>query len=381
MSARRFRGKTLTAALAEARGALGQDMVLLGSRTTKQGVEVTAGRPQSRKGMRSLFEAMRADRGVERALALDRESIEATSGEHAVLLNLPVARAAASTLARPVDPRAAVDLLALDVLPPAAPLLSEAGSAPRSPMATAAERLELPPDVAARLVSAAGVGDAAWGRLVEFLDHRWPVPAFEGGTLAFLGPAASGRSTLLRGLARSAAARAEGEVVLLRVGFPRRPARADRVEGVTVLAANHPTEVRRHLVGARDAACVLVDLPSVDLESRAERRALARMVGAVERQAPGVPLHAVLPARWSARECVRALESFDSFDLGGVAWTFLDQVADPGTVVATTFRVDRPPSFLHGDPVGLGEQSGAASWESVVEWLSELGPRTDVTKA
>lgn len=373
MPARTYRAASLTAALGAVRESLGSDAVIVSVSESESGAEVVAAVSPSRKGTRKLFEKTRAWRsGRSAAMAVGAEMVGAAE---------PVSLGS-EEFVPPKEP------LRAPVRSPAARAGLQGGASlrvvgapiPSSPIATALEAMDLPPDLAARIASVAGRGPLGWERVLAWLESGWPVPgptvARHGRpqAFAFVGPEGVGRSTLIRGIASRAVIDEPGRVVMLQVGFPGRPvnplAEHAAPVGVEVRRANHPGELRDVVFDHQDVSAVLLDLPSVDVHDAGERRALFRFVESARRACPEIGWHAVLSARWSARESVRALDALDLIPLAGVAWTFLDRVADPGTLLATTLRTDIPPSFLHGGRSGTGEHSGAASWDSVVDWLS-----------
>jgi flagellar biosynthesis GTPase FlhF len=380
MSARMFRAQSLPAALAAVRLELGDDAVIVSVDERELTTEVVAVTSRQRKGMRQLFERVRAARQQEHAPAL------AVGAEHVAVAS--VAPAGADD-ADDADDLELPEPVADDHVPPAerAGILSRPGlrvvgserTAP-SPISRALDAMDLPPDLAARVASAAGRGPLGWERVLSWLERGWPIPEPPTSrpgcpqAVAFLGGAHVGRSTLIRGLASRAVLDEPGRVVIVQLGFPGRPVQPmDELSapiGVEVRRANHPGELRQVVLDHQDVSAVLLDLPSVDVHDRGERAALARFVAATNRACPQVSWHAVLPATWSTREATRAVRALEFAQLRGIAWTFLDRVADPGTVIATTLRADVAPSFMHGEPRGNGEHSGSARWDGIVDWLS-----------
>ena len=385
MSARTFRAKSLVDALRAVRAELGDSAVIVQTTETAAGVEVRAMTTTSRRGMRQMLQRMQAQReraespeAVDEALAETVLPVAAGAG-HVVLATPSVAPGDDLELPDPVAEtwvpaatRAGMDgVPGLQVVRDIAPR--------RSPIATALEGMDLPPDLAARLAAAAGRGPLGWERILAWLERGWPAPEPHLGrvgrptALAFVGPEGAGRSTLIRGLASRAVIDEPGRVVMVQIGFPGRRvdprSELDAPVGVELRRANHPHELRHVVLDHGDVSAVLLDLPAIDVHDPAERQALQRFVQSAQKACPEVEWHAVLSARWSTREATRTLRALDFVPLRGAAWTFLDRVADPGTVIATTLRTDVPPSFLHGDGRGDGESSGAATWDSIVDWL------------
>jgi len=255
-----------------------------------------------------------------------------------------------------------------------------AGPGRTSPVAGTLMRLEFPPDLAAKITTIAGRDRDAWCRILAWLERVHPtVPLREPDdgpmALGFMGGRSTGRSTLVRGLAARAALEQPGRIVWLQVGFPaRRAAPIDDLLaplGVDHRIANHPRDLTDIAAEHGDVSAVLVDLPGIDLYADGERRALARYVRACRAVWPGIAWHAVAPATWSLRGVVRSLEPQAALGAVGVAWTWLDRVVDPGTIIAATIRTGLAPSFLHGDPVGEGDTSRVARWEELVDWLEQ----------
>jgi|GEM_PF-2496627 len=374
MSARTYRAESLSAALSAVRMDLGDEAVIVSVKEGSSVTEVVAAASRSRKGMRQLFERVRANKAQPAAMAVGAEHVAM-----ATLSPIPIDDDDDLELPEPLP----------DLGSPAEragmagrPGLRVVGSSrtPASPIAQALDGMDLPPDLAARVAAAAGHGPLGWERVLSWLERGWPVPeppvarVGRPQALAFLGPQSVGRSTLIRGLAARAVIDEPGRVVIVQLGFPGRPidpiSELSAPIGVEVRRANHPGELRRVVFDHQDVSAVLLDLPSADIHDAGERAALARFVAAATRACPEVNWHAVLPANWSTREATRTLRALEFAPLRGIAWTFLDRVADPGTVIATTLRTDLPPSFLSGDRAGSGEHSGAADWDGIVDWLS-----------
>ncbi len=392
MSARTFRAVTLVDALRAVRAELGESAVIMSTAESAVGVEVTAMASTSRRGMRRMLERLQASR--ERSYEVFEEEalpVAAGGGGHVVL--------ASSQPATPDDDLELPEPVADNWVPAATragmdgvPGLQVVRDAPlrKAPIAAAFRDMDLPPDLAARLTAAAGRGPLGWERVLSFLERGWPTPDAHLGrvgrpvALAFVGPNGVGRSTLIRGLASRAVIDEPGRVVIVQVGFPGRRldprTELDAPVGVELRRAHHPHELRSVVLDHSDVSAVLLDLPTIDVHDPGERQALDRFVQAAERSCPEVEWHAVLSARWSTREATRTLRALDFVSLRGAAWTHLDRVADPGTVIATTLRTDVPPSFLHGDGTGDGSSSGAATWDSIVDWLKTEAGRS-VTKS
>jgi len=371
MSARTYRAGSLGAALAAVRRALGEDAVIVETRESASGVEVVAAGARRRRGMLELYQRARAAQAAV-PLAAGAESVVYAhpAGDDDLELPEPVEEGRAPTAAERAGLISRPRLRAVG-----------SGSGP-SPIAAALDAIDLPPDLSARIAAAAGRGPLGWERVLSWMERQWPIPEVPVGrpgrpsAMAFIGPQGSGRSTLVRGLAARAVIDEPGRVVMVQMGFPGRPLRPrdelDAPVGAEVRVANHPSELGRIVHDHRDVSAVLLDLPSVDLHDPGAVRALQRFVGAASRACPSIAWHGVLPARWSIREACYSLSALDFVPLAGVAWTHLDVVQDPGTVVATTLRMDLPPTFLHGDRDGTGAQSGTASWDSLVDWLSAV---------
>ena len=338
-----FSAPTVPEALARVRARLGESAVIVAVRQGARGAEVDAQRSRPRAGLRRLLEG-------------DAGSTSRTLP--------PPSRAIAGPGRPPAGP-------GLRVL---------AGPGRTSPVAGTLMRLEFPPDLAAKITTIAGRDPDAWSRILAWLERVHPTvpPASpEAGpmVLGFVGGRATGRSTLVRGLAARAALEQPGRIVWVQVGFPAR--RASPIDdllaplGVDHRIANHPRELEAIAVEHGDVSAVLLDLPGIDLFVPGERRALARYVSGCRAVWPAVCWSAVVPATWSLRGVVRSLQQQAALGATGVAWTWLDRVADPGTIIAATIRSGLSPSFLHGDPLGDGDSSRVASWDELVTWLRE----------
>ncbi len=381
MSARTFRAVNLVSALRAVRAELGDSAVIMSTVESAQGVEVKAMTATSRRGMRRMLERLQAQRDrAEQEAEEEALPVAAGGGGHVVL--------ASPSEPLPEDDLELPEPVEDSYVPAAtragldgAPGLQVVRDAPprKTPIAAALRDMDLPPDLAARLTKVAGRGPLGWERILAFLERGWPSPDVHLGrvgrpvALAFVGPDGVGRSTLIRGLASRAVIDEPGRVVMVQIGFPGRRldprSELDAPVGVELRRAHHPSELRHIVLDHSDVSAVLLDLPAIDVHNPGEREALQRFVQAAERSCPEVEWHAVLSARWSTREATRTLRALDFVPLQGAAWTFLDRVADPGTVIATTLRTDLAPSFLHGDGNGDGESSGAATWDSIVDWL------------
>lgn len=393
MSARTFRAVTLVDALRAVRAELGESAVIMSTVETAAGVEVKAMTSTSRRGMRRMLERLQAQR--DRAEAVNEEEALPVAaggggGRHVVLASTSGAAADEAIgddleLPEPVEDSwvPAVTRAGLDGVPG----LEVVRDAPprKTPMAAVLRDMDLPPDLAARLTAVAGRGPLGWERILSFLEKGWATPDAHLGrvgrpvALAFVGSEGVGRSTLIRGLASRAVIDEPGRVVMVQIGFPGRRldprSELDAPVGVELRRAHHPHELRSVVLDHSDVSAVLLDLPTINVHDPSERQALGRFVQAAERSCPEVEWHAVLSARWSTREATRTLKALDFVPLRGAAWTFLDRVADPGTVIAATLRTDVPPSFLHGDGDGDGTSSGAATWDSIVDWLKTESSR------
>lgn len=338
MTTRTFAGPTMQDAFRSVRAALGAGAVILNVRQLSGRVEVTAGRERQR-GLRRFLEA-----GARTA------KVEFVSDDD------------------DIDP---ADLMPLR-------LLAGPGRLPRR-FARVLSGLELPPDLAARVSSIVGDGPEAWRRLEDHLErhHRpfEPLPDPDTGALAvaFLGGRGVGRSSLVRSLAARAAIQQPGRVVWLEAGFPARPVTPMpgllAPLGVDHRVANHPHEIDLIAGEHGDVSAVLIDLPGIDVHRSGERKALGRYVRAIQKAWPSVSLHAVTPATWSAREAERSLTAQVSLGATAAAWTWLDRVGDPGTILATTLRTSVAPSFFAGSGDVDGEGARAAGWDEVVTWL------------
>lgn len=339
-----FSAPTVPEALARVRARLGDSAVIVEVRQGPRGAEVDATRSRPRAGLRRLLEGDRGQPG--RAAA-------------------PLSREA---LAGPGRPSVGPELRVL------------AGPGRPSPVVGTLMRLEFPPDLAAKITTLAGRERDAWSRILAWLERVHPTvapPRAASGpmVLGFLGGRGAGRTTLVRGLAARAAVEEPGRIVWLQVGFPaRRVAPMDELLaplGVDHRIANHPSEVAPIAGEHGDVSAVLVDLPGIDLFEPGERRALSRYTRACRAAWPGIAWSAVVPATWSLRGAVRSLRQQAALGATAVAWTWLDRVADPGTILAATIRTELAPSFLHGDPVGDGDSSRVARWDELVTWMRE----------
>ena len=351
-----FSAPTVSEALARVRARLGDEAVIVQVRRGDRGAEVDAARSRPLAGLRQL---LGGDRGSPAAVG---RSVDGLSK---------------GALAGPG--RGPADRPGLRVI---------AGPGRTSPVAGTLMRLEFPPDLAARITTIAGRDRDAWSRILAWLERVHPTappaqPARGPMVLGFLGGRGTGRSTLVRGLAARAAVEEPGRIVWLQVGFPaRRAAPIDELLaplGVDHRIANHPSEVAGIAGEHGDVSAVLVDLPGIDLGDAGERRSLERYLRSCRASWPQVVWNAVVPATWSLRGAVRSAKRQAALGATGVAWTWLDRVVDPGTILATTIRTELPPSFLHGDPTGEGDSSRVARWEELVTWLQE--PEADQERA
>ncbi len=337
MSTQTFAAPTMQAAFARVRDKLGASAVIVDVRRSPGRVEVVAGRERPRSGLRRLLERTAANAKVEFV-----EEDEST-------VNLPPLR-----------------------------LLAGPGERPSS-LGRVLTGLDFPPDLAAKIASVAGKGEHVWARLLHWLEQSHPpvapVPPEDGSAIAIglLGGRQTGCSMLARGLAARAALAEPGRVLWVQCGFPARPVApiSDLLAplGVDHRTANHPDELE--LVGGEhaDVSAVLLDLPSIDLESDAERRALRRYTSSARAVWATISFHGVVPANWSTREATRSLRGCKEAGAEAAAWTHLDRVGDPGTVLAATLRSGLCPSFVHGDEIGEGDTSRAAAWDELVGWL------------
>jgi hypothetical protein len=346
-----FRAPTAMAAFERIRLRLGDSAAILEVRETPSGVEVVASAGRSRVGRALLAPTIAKPRAV-----------PDDSGEHPV--------ASIPEFGPPPG----------EVAPDGRPVLRVVGGRrAASPVEDFFRSLDFPIDVAARIGSVAGKGPHAWNRVLGWLERTRPildVPAPPAGSplcVGFVGPRGVGRSTIARGLAASAAMSHPGRVIWVEVGFPgRRLAQRHDLDvplGVDRRTADSPQELRQIGRDYDDVGLVVVDLPGVDVAKAAELNALERYVTTAHRSFRGISWHVVVPANWSVRESCRAIEALKVTRPHGVAWTFLDAVADPGTTIATALRTDLSPSFFHGDRTGDGATSRGASWEEVVDWL------------
>ncbi len=341
MTTRTFAGPTMQDAFRRVRATIGAGAVILDVRHLAGRVEVTAGRERQR-GLRRFLEA-----GARTAKV---EIVHDSEGDD-------------------VDPD---DLMPLR-------LLAGPGRLP-SRYARVLSGLELPPDLAARVSSIVGDGADAWRRLEDHLErhHRpvEPLPDPETGSLAvaFGGGRGVGRTSLVRGLAARAAIQQPGRVVWLEAGFPARPVTPMpgllAPLGVDHRVANHPHEIDLIAGEHQDVSAVLIDLPGIDVHRKGERKALGRYLRSIKKAWPSVSLHAVVPATWSAREAERSLAAQESLGATAAAWTWLDRVGDPGTILATTLRTSMAPSFFAGSTDGEGEGARSAGWDEVITWLT-----------
>jgi flagellar biosynthesis protein FlhF len=351
-----FAAPTVSEALARVRARLGEEAVIVEVRQGAHGAEVDAARTRPLAGLRRLLGSR-----AEAAPPARRSGQDLTSG----------------ALAGPGkhSGRGA----ALRVL---------AGPGRASPVAGTLMRLEFPPDLAAKITTIAGRDRDAWSRILAWLERVHPTcpPTDHDGrptVLGFLGGRGTGRTTLVRGLAARAAVDQPGRIVWLQVGFPAR--RAMPIDellaplGVDHRIANHPAEVAGIASEHGDVSAVLVDLPGIDLAHGGEQRSLSRYLRACRAAWPQVVWNAVVPATWSLRGAVRSVKQQAGLGAIGVAWTWLDRVEDPATILAATIRTGLPPSFLHGDPEGDGDSSRVARWEELVTWLKE--PEADQERA
>ena len=338
MAVQTFAAATMQAAFARVRDKLGAQAVIVDVRRSPGRVEVIAGRERPRSGTRRFLERGARTARVEISEELE---VEAEALPQLRLLAGPGERS--STIGRVLT------------------------------------GLDFPPDLAAKIASIAGKGDHVWARLLHWLEISHPTvqpTAPEDGSaviIGLLGGRQTGRSMLARGLAARAALAEPGRVLWIQCGFPARRVipMSDLFAplGVDHRTANHPDELAAIADEHGDVSASLVDLPGVDLASAAERTALARYVSAARALWPQISWHGVVPATWSARGATRSLRHCKSLGAEAAAWTHLDRVADPGTVLASTLRSGLAPSFLHGDDEGEGETSRAAAWDELIGWL------------
>ncbi len=342
MTTRTFAAATMQDAFRRVRDTMGERAVILDVRREPGRVEVVAGRERPRGLRRFLEQGARQARVAHVEIADD-------SG----------------------DDIAAADLVPLQVLSGPGRL--------RPSIARTLNGLELPNDLSARIAAVVGDSAGAWHRLQAHLErvHPCAIPEPDEATgilaLGFVGGRGVGRTSLVRGLAARAAIQQPGRVVWLEAGFPARPVApmSDLLAplGVDHRVANHPDEIADVAAEHADVSAVLVDLPGIDVHGDGERRALDRYVRASRKAWPGLRLHGTAPATWSTREAVRSLEAQAAIGATAAAWTWLDRVGDPGTVLAATLRTGMAPSFFSGSTDGDEEGARAAGWDEVVQWL------------
>lgn len=353
MTQQTFKAASAMAAFERIRLRLGESAAILEVRETPNGVEVVAAAGRSRVGRRLR---------------------QPTPGKPRAVTN-PTGHTPA--------PRADRKSLAKNEPAGRAPFLRVVGGRRgANPVEQLFRSLDFPDAVAARLATVAGNGPHAWERLLGWLERTRPIrdvdppPAGSPLCIGLVGPRGVGRSTLARGLAASAAMSHPGRVIWCEVGFPGRrlPYRHDLdiPIGVDRRTADSPRELRQLGHDHDDVGLIVVDLPGVDVGKPGEVDALARYVTTASRSFRGISWHVVVSAMWSARESCRAIRALEHLRPHGVAWTFMDAVADPGTPVACSVRTDLSPSFLHGDRRGDGSSSRGASWEEIVDWLQRV---------
>lgn len=241
--------------------------------------------------------------------------------------------------------------------------------------------LDLPHDICERLLGIAENHADGWSRIHGWVESLWPVavprPRSESDPLAvaFLGGRGVGRSTLCRGLAARAVIASDGGVLWIQVGFPgRRLADADDLRapvGVDLRIAHYVGEFAEIARDHPHAEVVIVDLPGIDVFDAEERAALDRFVQGARHVFPGLGLHAVLPATWSTRQACRTVAALQELPLQGIAWTWMDEAVDAGTIVSATMRTHTAPAFVHGDRLGDGSTSRVADWAPL---LGSLAP-------
>ena len=169
MSARTYKGRSLPAALNLVRRELGEEAVIVSVTEGAAGVEVVAVGSRSRKGMRQLFERVRAVKAQAQRVdvAVGAEDVTMGRGEPdgGGLDNLdqlePIEDGSVPATERTGHPE-----------------LRVVGSKrqPASPIALALDSMDLPPDLAARVASTAGQGPLGWERVLSWLERGWPIP-------------------------------------------------------------------------------------------------------------------------------------------------------------------------------------------------------------
>jgi len=121
-----------------------------------------------------------------------------------------------------------------------------------------------------------------------------------------------------------------------------------------------------------DYDALLIDLPGIDVHANNERAALQKFVREASSAWGRVSWLSVVPATWSAREAARTVTALGPLGIHGTAWTHMDRVADPGTLIAATMRTELRPAFLHGDRTGDGGSTRTASWEEIIGQLKAM---------
>jgi len=351
MTVQTFSAPTAEAAFARIKKNLGKGAVILDVKRGPRGVQVMAAPASHRGSLRRLYEAGNA------ASAGD-DTGSGTTGSHDA--SVTGGHSAVSPDLRLVG-----------------------GMAVDSPIRETLQSIDFPPELVARLMSIAGKSVDGWDRICAWLEQCYPplVGSLRGKvgpmmTMGFVGPRGVGRSTLIRGLAARAAISETGRVAWLRVGFPRRRLQSlsgDAVPvGVDLRTANSVAEVQRIAEDYRDVTALLLDLPGIDVHSTSELKALAKFVKVCNDSWGRVHWNAVIPATWSTREAVRAVNALEPLGVEAIAWTSTDQVGDSGTIVASSLRTGLPPSFVHGDRIGDGGTSNAAVWTDLVDVLHNV---------
>ncbi len=314
MRIRVFTAPRMAEAMAMVRSELGADAVILGSRRTAGGVEVTA--------------ALEAPEPATFPPAAFQPTATAPQAP-------PAAPAPAPPLAAPAFPAAAPEA---EAHPPAA-VPPAAGAQGWAPMGTAPAvpsglvgvlaRHGVPPQLAARLLDGGGALSPALAARLAFA----PLPDAAQRPLLFAGPCGAGKSLTCAKLAASAVLRggvpplvvtADGQ----RAGATEQLAAFARVLGAPLVSASDPASVAAAVARRGERQAVLIDTAGCDPFDPGQAAALLALA-----RASGAAVVAVLPAGLDAQESADLARAFAVLGARHLLPTRLDAARRLGGVV------------------------------------------------
>ena len=381
-----FRAKTMSAALAAVKQALGPDAVILGTRsvparvinglTGRDEVEITAASgdtpsnaPRAKAPAGTATATPRKAVAGERAVrAVDWPTISSRVPEYAEveridrLVAAAESRQAAETPARRSPPERSVVAPAREHPPAPAAGPRELLAKQVEPFYLQLVQQDVSKALAKRLVSEAirrlprgqqfgsdEVADSLRRYIAELVPTSGGVQLESGACkrVAFVGPAGGGKTTTLAKLAAHFKLRQKKRVALLsvdtqRIGAQSQLERYGELIGVPVYTVQSAMEVKNavHQIGEVDL--VLIDTPGAGLREQSRFARLAMLL----RAARVSEVHLVLPASLAAgtqRSLVRAFEPLGAKHL---IWTHLDDAVGLGVLLETLDQVALQVSYL-----------------------------------